>query len=624
MQSNFPGDDYQAFIYYSRYSRWVDEEGRREHWPETINRYLDFFEQRFPEQVRPVRSELYDVIYNLQVMPSMRALMTAGPALERCNVAGYNCAYSQIKDLKKLDELFYILMCGTGVGYSVESEYVSKLPPVSGTMSVVPLTIRVGDSKAGWCSAFRALLFNLYQGQIPKWDTSDVRPAGARLKTFGGRASGPGPLEELFEFTVRLIRDASGRRLTTLEVHDLCCKIAEIVVVGGVRRSAMISLSDLNDREMAHCKSGNWWEQHPHRSLANNSAVYNGRPSADTFFEEWHSLFNSKSGERGIFNRASAKEKTGIDEDFGVNPCGEILLRPDQFCNLTEAVIRSGDSQQELRSKVEYATILGTLQATLTDFKYLRKVWKDTTEKDRLLGVSLTGLYDTNFYTYDYPDLWLSSFLTNEEWAYKLGITPARDITCVKPSGTVSQLVNSSSGMHPRHSGHYIRTVRADNKDPITKFMADQGVPNEPCQYNPGNTTVFSFPIQSPRQAVIRENLSALGHLKDWLHIRTTWCDHNPSITVSIKDDEWFAVADFVYTNFDQMCGLSFLPYDGGSYKQAPYQEINASTYKEVASKMPVNIQWELLSQYEDGTDRTAGSSTMACSGDVCEVVDLV
>ena len=617
-------DDYQKFIYYSRYSRWLDEEGRREHWPETVNRYLDFFEERFPSQVSPLRSELFDVIHDFKVMPSMRALMTAGPALERCNVAGYNCSYLAINSLRKLDELFYILMCGTGVGFSVENRYVSKLPPVSGTMSKFPLEIRVGDSKAGWCSAFRELVFNLYQGQIPKWNTSDVRPAGSRLKTFGGRASGPGPLEELFEFTVRLISDASSRRLTSLEVHDLCCKIAEIVVVGGVRRSAMISLSDLNDREMAHCKSGSWWEQHPHRSLANNSAVYEGRPGMDVFLDEWQSLFKSKSGERGIFNRTSAQLKTGLDKvELGTNPCGEILLRPNQVCNLTEVVARADDSHGELLSKVGYATILGTLQATLTDFKYLTKAWKTTTEEERLLGVSVTGIYDKE------DPIWWDSLKnhawdTNSEWARSLGINTARGITCVKPSGTVSQLVNSASGMHPRFSQYYIRTVRADNKDPMTKFMVDKGVPSEPCLYNPGNTTVFSFPIKSPEGAVTRDNLSAMRHLIGWAYIADNWCDHNPSVTISIKDHEWLQVGDFVYQNFDSMCGVSFLPYDGGSYKQAPYQVIDKETYELLKSQMPVDINWKELEQYEDGTDRTAGSSTMACSGDVCEVVDLV
>ena len=575
-----------------------------------------------------------DAILGLEIMPSMRAMMTSGPALDRDNTAGYNCSYLPVDDPKSFDEAMFILLCGTGVGFSVERQFVQKLPEIP-ELFVSDTTIVVKDSKEGWAKAFRQLLALLWAGEIPKWDVSEVRPAGARLKTFGGRASGPAPLIELFNFSVQTFKNAQGRRLTSMECHDLMCFIGQIVVVGGVRRSAMISLSNLSDDRMRHAKSGQWWETAAHRALANNSVSYTEKPDIETFMREWLSLVESKSGERGVFNREASKKQAAKygrrdpEHEFGTNPCSEIILRPYQFCNLTEVVVRATDTYDTLAHKVKLATILGTVQSSFTKFPYLRKVWQRNTEEERLLGVSLTGIMDNPLMTMKNKGLesTLSKLRevaveTNAEWAERLGINPSTSITCVKPSGTVSQLVDSASGIHARHSPYYIRTVRGDNKDPLTQFMMDQGIPNEPCVFKGDTTTVFSFPVMSPHRAVTRNDMSAIEQLEMWLIYQRYWCEHKPSVTISVRDDEWLAVGAFVYEHFDEMSGVSFLPHSDHTYQQAPYQDCTRDEYKALLKSMPKQINWEALSEYEQ-EDNTVAMQTMACSGDVCEIVDL-
>jgi ribonucleoside-diphosphate reductase alpha chain len=547
----------------------------------------------------------------------------------------YNCSYLPVDDPKSFDEAMFILLCGTGVGFSVERQYISKLPDVPDRLFESDTTVVVKDSKEGWAKAYRQVLSLLWAGEIPKWDVSGVRPAGAKLKTFGGRASGPAPLVDLFKFTVAKFKGAAGRKLSSIECHDLMCKVGEVVVVGGVRRSAMISLSNLSDDRMRHAKSGQWWETQGHRALANNSVCYTEKPDVETFLREWTALVESKSGERGVFNRVASKkqaEKYGRRDssyEFGTNPCSEIILRPYQFCNLTEVVVRATDSLQDLEHKVRLATILGTIQSTYTYFPYLRKIWQRNTEEERLLGVSLTGIMDNPMMTSKneglektLEHLRLVAVSTNAEWATRLGIPVSTAITCVKPSGTVSQLVDSASGIHTRHSPYYIRTVRGDSKDPLTQLMIDQGVPSEPCVMKPNQTVVFSFPVKSPEGCVVRDDLTAIEQLETWLVYQRHWCEHKPSVTVSVKDDEWLEVGAFVYKNFDEMSGVSFLPHDGGSYQQAPYQECTEQEYLALVEASPVSIDWTKLSQYEED-DNTSGMQTMACSGDVCEIVDL-
>ena len=624
--------DYQTFIHQSRYSKWMPEEKKRENWSETVQRYVS---NMVDGKVSPTEQLMIeDAILKLEVMPSMRAMMTAGPAADRDNTCIYNCSYLAVDDPKAFDEAMFILLCGTGVGFSVERQYINKLPEVP-TLFQSDTTIVVRDSKEGWAKAFRQVLALLWAGEIPQWDTSKVRPAGARLKTFGGRASGPAPLIDLFNFTVQTFKNAQGRKLSALECHDIMCFVGQIVVSGGVRRSAMISLSNLSDDRMRHAKSGQWWETAGHRALANNSVCYTEKPDMNSFLREWTALVESKSGERGIFNREASKKQAAkngrrdSEWEFGTNPCSEIILRPNQFCNLTEVVVRATDSIDDLERKVRVATILGTIQSTYTHFPYLRKVWQRNTEEERLLGVSLTGIMDNPLMTTKNKGLEKTlehlknvAISTNAELANSLNIPQATAISCVKPSGTISQLVDSASGIHPRHSAYYIRTVRADTNDPLTKFMADQGIPNEPCVMKPDSTVVFSFPIKSPDKAVLRDDLTAIEQLETWLMYQRHWCEHKPSVTITVRDEEWLEVGAFVYKHFDEMSGISFLPHSDHTYQQAPYQEVGRSDYNMLASLMPTSIDWSKLSDYEED-DNTASMQTLACSGDSCEIVDL-
>jgi len=627
---------YETFIAKSRYSRFLDDKNRREHWPETVDRYMNFMSQHLQKKhgytiPSVLHKELHSAILNCEVMPSMRSIMTAGEALERDNTAGYNCSYLPVDDVKSFDEAMYILLCGTGVGFSVESKYVNKLPEVPTQLFNSDTTISVSDSKAGWAKALRQLIALLYSGEIPKWDTSKVRAAGSRLKVFGGRASGPQPLISLFEFVTNKFKGAAGRKLTSLECHDIMCKIGEVVVVGGVRRSAMISLSDLSDDRMRHAKAGQWWEREGQRALANNSACYNDKPTVGEFMSEWLALYQSYSGERGIFSRQAAKStvaKRGRRDstyEFGTNPCSEIILRPYQFCNLTEVVARKHDDDNALQRKVRLASILGTFQSTLTDFPYLRKVWQKNTEEERLLGVSITGILDCPLLN-DINDEGLSSRLdalreasvvTNKEFADELGIPQSAAITCVKPSGTVSQLVDSASGIHARHSEFYIRRVRNDNKDPITQFLKDQGIPNEADVMKPHDTTVFSFPMKAPEGCITRDELDSFTHLKLWLTYQRHWCEHKPSVTVYVKEADWPEVGAWVWKNFDEISGISFLPWDGGSYKQAPYEEITEDMYGLLMTGMPKTIDWESFVEYDDNVE---GAQQLACVAGVCEI----
>ena len=631
---NYLPTDYQTFIATSRYARWLEDKKRRENWGETVSRYIENVVAKVTRD-EVVLDEVEQAILNLEVMPSMRSVMTAGPAADRDNTCMYNCSYLPVDDVKSFDEGMFILLCGTGVGFSVERQYVTKLPEVPVELFKSDDIIVVHDSKEGWAKALRKLIALLYAGEIPKWDVSKVRPAGAKLKTFGGRASGPGPLVDLFRFVISIFSGASGRRLSSIECHDIMCKIGDVVVVGGVRRSAMISLSNLSDDRMRYAKSGSWWESQGQRSLANNSVAYTEKPDALAFMREWTALVESGSGERGIFNRQASKKQAAkngrrdASYDFGTNPCSEIILRPYQFCNLTEVVVRATDTVDTLKEKVRLATILGTIQSTYTKFPYLRKIWANNTEEERLLGVSLTGIMDNPLLTSKNAGLEATleelknvAIKTNAEWAERLGIPVSAAITCVKPSGTVSQLVDSASGIHARHSEYYIRTVRGDNKDPLTQFMKDQGIPSEPCVMKPEQTTVFSFPQKSPPNAVTRNDMTAVEQLEAWLVYQRHWCEHKPSVTISVRDSEWVQVGAFVYKHFDEMSGVSFLPHLDHVYEQAPYQDCTKQEYEEMLSFMPTNIDWAKLSEYES-EDNTSGMQTLACSGDSCEIVDL-
>jgi ribonucleoside-triphosphate reductase len=634
---------YENFIALSRYAKWVEAEGRRETWGETVDRYFSFMTNHLKENHNYIPNEklvaeLKEFVFERNVMPSMRSVMTSGAALERDNVAGYNCAFLPVDSPRSFDETMYVLMCGTGVGFSVEYKYINKLPAVPEKLEKSDTVIVVEDSKQGWAKAYRELLALLWTGHIPAIDVTKVRPSGARLKTMGGRSSGPQPLVNLFDFTISKFKNAAGRNLKPIECHDIMCKIGEVVVVGGVRRSAMISLSNINDIEMAQAKSGNWWEGSPQRALSNNSVAYSRKPEMEQFIAEWKSLYDSKSGERGIYNVAAAQAQAAKfgrrdpEIHYGTNPCSEIILRPYQFCNLSEVVLRENDTKKDIQRKVELATILGTWQSTLTDFKYLRKIWKDNTEEERLLGVSLTGQFGHKFMSGKEDLVSLEAFLmtlrdkareVNKEEAGKIGIPESAAITCVKPSGTVSQLVGVSSGMHPWHSPYYVRTVRGSKNDPISVFLKEVGIPVEDDVMKPNETYVFSFPVKAPEGAIVRNDLTAIDHLNIWLVYQRAWCEHKPSITVSVKEDEWMEVGAWVYKNFDEVSGISFLPHSEHTYKQAPYQEISKEEYEALLLKMPKNIRWEDLSFYET-EDGTATNATLACSSDGnCELVDI-
>ena len=631
--NNYLPTDYQSFIATSRYARWLNDENRRENWRETVERFIANVVKGKVDA--GTKEDILLAMLNLEVMPSMRSVMTAGPALERDNTAGYNCSYLPVDDIKSFDEAMYILLCGTGVGFSVERQYISKLPEVPEHLFTSDDVIVVHDSKEGWAKGLRKLIAMLYSGEIPTWNVSKVRPAGAKLKTFGGRASGPAPLVELFNYVVSKFKEAQGRRLSSIEVHDIMCFIGQVVVVGGVRRSAMISLSNLSDGRMANAKSGNWWEHNAQRALANNSVAYTERPDMETFMREWLSLVESKSGERGVFSRVASRKQAikngrrNPDFEFGTNPCSEIILRPYQFCNLSECVVRATDTIEDLERKVKIATIIGTVQSTLTNFPYLRKIWAKNTEEERLLGVSLTGIMDNKLLTHANAGLEATlerlrdvAVATNAEWAKRLGIPVSTAITCVKPSGTVSQLVSSASGIHARHSAYYIRTVRGDNKDPLTQFMKDQGIPSEPCVMKPDSTTVFSFPQKSPEGAITRNDMSALEQLELWMTYQRHWCEHKPSVTITVRDNEWMEVGAWVFKHFDEVSGVSFLPHSDHSYQQAPYQECSKHDYETLLSVMPDRIDWARLSEYET-EDTSKGTSTFACAGGSCEIVDL-
>ena len=619
----------QEYVHKSRYARWLSSENRRESWAETVDRYVSYFANKFPYFPK---EEIKEAIQSLKVMPSMRAMMTAGPALERDPMAGFNCTFIAIDDVRAFDEILYILMCGSGVGFSVERQFIANLPTVAETFINTDITIQVKDSKAGWANAFREMLALLYSGTVPKWDVSQVRAAGEPLKTFGGRASGPKPLVELFQFAIATFKGAAGRKLTSVECHDLVCKIADIVVVGGVRRSALISLSNLSDDRMRHAKGGQWWIDNPQRALANNSAAYTERPDMELFMKEWLALVESKSGERGIFNRAAAVKKAiesgrrDHTKIIGVNPCAEITLRSAGVCNLSEVVIRHEDTLADLLEKVRLATIIGTYQSMLTNFRYVRNVWKKNQEEERLLGVSLTGIMDHPVLsqTSEESVMWLKAMKataieTNQVWAEQLGISPSAAITTVKPSGTVSQLVDSASGIHPRYSKYYIRTVRADKKDPLAKLMREQGFPVEDCFSKPDNTDVFSFPVKCPSHAVMRNDRSALEQLEHYLMFQTHWSEHNVSITVYVKDHEWLGVGDWVYRHFDRLAGVSFLPHSEHSYKQAPFQECSYEEYTSLLKKMP-SFDWDALSSLEKD-DTTVNVKELACTAGHCELL---
>ena len=631
---------YQEFIHLSRYSRWLPDKKRRETWDETIKRYFDFFQDYLKENcnytLKPkLREELETAVLNLRVMPSMRCLMTAGEALKRENIAGYNCSYIAVSRIQSFDEILYVLMNGTGVGFSVERQYITQLPMVAEEFHPSDIVINVSDSKLGWAKAYKEFLGLLWIGQIPKWDLSKVRPAGSPLKTFGGRASGSEPLDNLMNFTINTLTGAAGRRLSSIECHDIVCKIAEVVVVGGVRRSALISLSNLSDDRMRHAKSGQWWNDNPQRALANNSACYTEKPDMGIFMDEWRALYESKSGERGIFNRQSANkqvERTGrrIVEgyEFGTNPCSEILLRDREFCNLSEVVVRVNDTEESLLEKVRLATILGTFQSTLTNFKYVSSMWRKNCEEERLLGVSLTGIMDSRITNGKnnkdlvklLEGLKNKSIEVNKEFAKELGINQSTSVTCIKPSGTVSQLVDAASGIHARHNPYYIRTVRGDKKDPLTKLMTEVGFPVEDDEMNPSHTVVFSFPMKVDRSAVFRTDLTAIAQLDLWKIYQEHWCEHKPSVTISVKENEWMEVGAWVYKNFDQMSGVSFLPFSEHTYRQAPYQDCDREQYEKLLKVMPKDVDWGQLSKYET-VDTTVASQELACANGLCEIV---
>ena len=623
--SNLP-TVYQDVIAMSRYARFIPEKNRRETWSETVDRLVTYLDTKTPELKKEIK-EIREAVLNLDVMPSMRLLMTAGEACERDNISAYNCSYLAVNNKRAFSEALYILMNGTGVGFSCERQEIDKLPAIPLDLKTCDDLIVVEDSKLGWAKAFKKLLSSLYEGDIPTFDFSKVRPAGARLKTFGGRASGPDPLKRLFEFVTETFKHAKGRKLNSIEVHDIMCMIGEIVVVGGVRRSALISLSNLTDRRMREAKMGAWYNDHPHRGLANNSVAYTEKPDSETFMEEWVSLVKSKSGERGIFNRIAAQDQANKwgrrspDFSYGTNPCSEIILRDKQFCNLTEVVVRANDTEESLARKVRLATILGTIQSTLIDFKFLSAEWKQNTEEERLLGVSMTGIMDAEITYNPNPEMLErlrdEARKTNEKYAKRLDIPVSASITCVKPSGTVSQLVDSASGIHTRHNDYYYRRIRMDKKDPIYGFLKDKGVEVEDEAFRPDNTAVFTFPMKAPKGAILRDGMTALEQLENWIVYQRHWCEHKPSVTISVKDDEWVEVGAWVWKHFDEISGVSFLPHSDHTYQQAPYEDCTKEQYEELLSKTPKTIDW---TEFVEMEDNTIGQQTLACTAGSCEI----
>jgi len=623
--SNLPSV-YQDVIAMSRYARFIPEKNRRENWSETVDRLVNYLETKTPDLKKELK-EVKEAVLNLEVMPSMRLLMTAGEACERDNISAYNCSYLAVNNKRAFSEALYILMNGTGVGFSCERQEIDKLPSIPLDLDTCDDLIVVEDSKLGWAKAFKKLLSSLYEGDIPTFDFSKVRPAGARLRTFGGRASGPDPLKKLFTFVVDTFKHAKGRKLNSIEVHDIMCMVGEIVVVGGVRRSALISLSNLTDRRMREAKMGAWYNDHPHRGLANNSVAYTEKPDSETFMEEWVSLVKSKSGERGIFNRIAAQDQANKwgrrspDFSYGTNPCSEIILRDKQFCNLTEVVVRANDTEESLARKVRLATILGTIQSTLIDFKFLSAEWKQNTEEERLLGVSMTGIMDAEITSNPNPEMLErlrdEARKTNEKYAKKLDIPVSASITCVKPSGTVSQLVDSASGIHTRHNDYYYRRIRMDKKDPIYTFLKEKGVEVEDEAYRPDSTAVFTFPMKAPKGAILRDGLTAIEQLENWIIYQRHWCEHKPSVTISVKDDEWVEVGAWVWKHFDEISGVSFLPHSDHTYQQAPYEDCTKEQYEELLARTPKTIDW---TEFTEEEDNTIGQQTLACTAGSCEI----
>lgn len=625
---------YQDFIFYRTYSRWNDDLGRRETWQETVDRYMSFMRKNVGDKLTfEEYQEIREAILKHEVMPSMRLMWGAGGPTARCNVSAYNCSYLAIKELRDFAETLYLLCSGTGVGFSVEKAAVDQLPVVQPQKGVPSKYFVIDDSKEGWAEALHDCLHALFNGEDAIFDFSQIRPAGARLKTMGGRAAGPQPLMDLLEFTKEVVLARQGKKLRPIDVHDIMTKIGEIVVAGGVRRSAMISLSDLEDAEVQHAKDGRFWEHSAHRALANNSAVYKQKPTREEFLSEWDALRKSGSGERGIFNRGSLTEQVPARRLFewngvvpalaGTNPCGEIVLKDKQFCNLTEIVARAEDTEETLLKKARIATILGTYQSTLTDFKFLSSEWKRNCEDERLLGVSITGQWDSPAVRDEQVLTRMKHVAqdTNSEYAKRFGINPSTAITCVKPSGTVGQLVNASPGLHARYSEYYLKRVRISVTDPLFKMLRDLGVPSHPevgQGESTANTFVLDFPIASPQGAVTADKLSAIAQLEHWLMMKRSWTEHNPSCTIYIKDGEWEQVRDWIYEHWDLVGGLSFLPYEDHVYELAPYTPISKEEYEKLASLFP-KIDFSVLTRYEKD-DETTGAQELACVAGGCEL----
>ena len=621
------------FIYYRTYSRWIDDEGRRETWVETVDRYINFMRENLGKRLSDKEySEVRQAILSHEAMPSMRLLQFAGKAARTTNVCAYNCSFIAPTKLEDFAEIMYISMCGTGAGFSVESQYIQQLPVIKRQSGKLRHVHVIDDSKEGWCDALTLGLKTWYAGEDVQFDYSRLRPAGARLKTMGGKSSGPDPLRELLTFARATVLKRQGRRLTNLDAHDIICKIGEIVVAGGVRRSALISLSDLDDVEMRDAKKGQFYITEPQRSLANNSAVYNEKPGAEEFMREWLALMESHSGERGIFNRGGLREtfperRTKMLEEridtIGTNPCGEILLQPKQFCNLSEIVARAEDTPGSLMRKMKIATLLGTYQSTLTNFPYLSREWKEHCEEERLLGVSITGQWDSP--AVRKPEMLKklrdAAVVYNREYAKRFTVSPSTCITCTKPSGTLSQMVDCASGMHPRHAPYYIRRVRIASTDALFQMLRDQGVPYHPevgQNMETATTFVIDFPVKAPDAAIFRDQVPALELLEYWKDVKENYTEHNPSVTISVGDDEWLKTGNWVYENWKIVGGLSFLPRSNHVYKLAPYEEIDEKAYHELLERF-AHVDFSKIVTYER-EDGTENKRELACASGTCEV----